>query len=108
MLHARAAWVKTFPYRAAAVRPRQLPDGKSHRGKLLAAETLAPLIPLPAAWVVTHKTLASVRVSPQSVGMEHPGRSCLTIASQLQVACARAPPLHPTVTCRIPPSGHTP
>jgi hypothetical protein len=35
---------------------------------------------LPAAWVVTHKTEASVRVSPQSVGMEHPGRSCLTIA----------------------------
>jgi hypothetical protein len=35
---------------------------------------------LPAAWVVTRKTEASVRVSPQSAGMEHPGRSCLTIA----------------------------
>jgi hypothetical protein len=35
---------------------------------------------LPAAWVVTRKTEASVRVSPQSTGMEHPGRSCLTIA----------------------------
>jgi hypothetical protein len=36
-------------------------------------------LPEGAAWVVTRKTEASVRVSPQSVGMKQPGRSCLTM-----------------------------
>jgi hypothetical protein len=37
---------------------------------------------MPAARVVTYKTEARVRVSAQSVGMEHPGRGCLTISPQ--------------------------
>jgi hypothetical protein len=60
---------------------------------------------LPAVRVVTHKIEASVRVSPQSVGMEHPGRGCLTISPQ---PAHEHPSSHPTVTHRVPPSGHTP
>ena len=76
------SWVQTIPYRAAAVRPRQLPDGKSHHGHACSGVAgcgaqLRSTAPsqfrqsLPAVRVVTHKTEASVRVSPQSVGMEH-------------------------------------
>jgi hypothetical protein len=65
------------------VRPRREIASRAcmQRGRLLAAEhsseALPALIPsqfrqsLPAARVVTHKTEASVRVSPQSAGMEH-------------------------------------
>jgi hypothetical protein len=60
---------------------------------------------LPAVRVVTHKTEASVRVSPQSAGMEHPGRGCLTISPQ---PAHEHPTSHPTLTYRVPPSGHTP
>jgi len=63
---------------------RQLPDGKSHHGhacsgvagcgaQLRSTARLPSQFrqSLPAVRVVTHKTEASVRVSPQSVGMEH-------------------------------------
>ena len=109
------SWVQTIPYRAAAVRPRQLPDGKSHHGhacsgvagcgaQLRSTARLPSQFrqSLPAVRVVTHKTEASVRVSPQSVGME---RGCLTISPQ---PAHEHPPSHPTVTYRFPSSGHTP
>jgi hypothetical protein len=70
------------------------PMGKSNRGSFLAAERSSIRATgwflnsqdstgshHPAAWVVTRKTKARVRVSPQ-VGMEHPGRSCLTVPPQ--------------------------
>ena len=37
--------------------------------------------------------------------MEHPGRGCLTISPQ---PAHEHPPSHPTVTYRVPPSGHMP
>jgi hypothetical protein len=73
------------------------------RGRLLAAEhsseALHARLPshfrqsLPAARVVTHKTEASIRVSPQSVGMEH-----------LDAAVS---PSHPSPRTSTPPS-HAP
>ena len=94
---------------------RQLPDGKSHHGhacsgvagcgaQLRSTARLPSQFrqSLPAVRVVTHKTEASVRVSPQSVGME---RGCLTISPQ---PAHEHPPSHPTVTYRFPSSGHTP
>jgi hypothetical protein len=91
------SWVQTIPYRAAAVRPRlpgNSPTGNRITGMHAAGQVAGcgaqlrstARLPsqfrqsLPAARVVTHKTEASVRVSPQSAGMEHPGRSCLTLA----------------------------
>jgi hypothetical protein len=45
-----------------------------------------------------------VRVEPQLVGMEHPGRSRLTIPPQP----AQEHPSLATITFRVPPSGRTP
>jgi hypothetical protein len=97
--------------RGASSTPRQLPDGtgKSHHGHACSGAGCwlrsTTQNCMPAVRVVTHKTEASVRVSPQSVGMEHPGRGCLTISPQ---PAHEHPPSHPTVTYRVPPSGHTP
>ena len=97
------------------MRPQQLPDGKSiasragcwRCGAQLRGTGLLPCQftqSLSAALVVTRKTETSVRVSPQPVGTEHPGRSCLTIPPQ---PAHEHTPSHPTVMCRVPPSGHT-
>jgi hypothetical protein len=93
MLHARAGCKQFLTESLPCVSVRLSIGEKSHHGQVAGGEARlmqrhwSPSVTrfrqsLPAAWVVTHKTKASVCVSPQSVGMEHPGRSCLTIPPQ--------------------------
>jgi hypothetical protein len=102
------------------MRPRQLPDGKSHQGhacsgagcwlRSTAQKHCPPSVTVQAvtaraARVVTYKTEASVRVSPQSVGMEHLDAAVSPISPQ---PAREHPRSHETISLRVLHSGHTP
>ena len=94
---------------------RCVPDeslGKSRAGRLLAACSQAP-VPFrdssgsyfPAVWVVSRKTEARVRGSPQSGKMEHPSTQP---SHHTTPTCAQAPSSHITVISRVPCSHRAP
>jgi hypothetical protein len=117
------SWVQTIPYisrcGASSATPRR---EIACTGRLLAAEHSSGALPAfrhslgshcprcvsRTSVPVTHKTEARVRILPQAVAMEHLD----AVSPSPPVACARVvssnPPSHPTVTYRVPPSGHTP
>jgi hypothetical protein len=97
------SWVQTFDHTQSRCGATSIPTGMEIAciaGRLLAAEHSSEAL-VPFRDSSGSHCLAGAWVQPR-----HVARARMGCRSRLTPACARAPPSHETIMCRVPPSGH--
>ena len=106
------SWVQPIPYRAAAVRPRLPGNSPTVQVNRITGMHAAGQVAGCGAQLRTARCAGrnsqnrGQRTCFAAVGWD--GASWTRLSHHLTPARARAPPSHPTVMCRVPPSGRTP